>query len=211
VNKILECAITGQATREQAKALCEATKVQVKREPVSISVIGKNTKPHEKYDKRHTNTNFRQNYNSSNSNHHVSSITKCFYCGNDYPHKGRCPAEGKRCNICKEKGHYAKCCKKKNTKQVKAIEKHEEESSIPSVKAVNSHENHTTDDDDESIFDKRYLFACKTKGNRGRVFAPVNVLGNDLQMLVDSGCEENVIDQETYEKMTNKPALRNES
>ncbi len=39
----------------------------------------------------------------------------CFSCGKLGHHKGdlKCPASGRKCNICKGEGHFAACCKRK--------------------------------------------------------------------------------------------------
>jgi hypothetical protein len=52
------------------------------------------------------------------------------------------------------------------------------------------------------------MFSCQTEGGRRRVFAQIDIFGNEIRAPVDSGCEQNFIDQATYDKMVTKPSLR---
>ena len=37
----------------------------------------------------------------------------CYFCGNPYSpdHRKYCPAREVTCNLCRKRGHFAKCCK----------------------------------------------------------------------------------------------------
>lgn len=52
-----------------------------------------------------TNNNHHQNRNKSNT---------CGMCGYEYPHKGICPAQGKKCNSCGRLNHFTQCCRSNN-------------------------------------------------------------------------------------------------
>ena len=39
---------------------------------------------------------------------------KCFYCGNKYHPRYKCPAKGVECLKCSKEGHFAKVCKSTN-------------------------------------------------------------------------------------------------
>ena len=47
----------------------------------------------------------------SNSSQSSISEQQCFLCGYEYPHKGECPAKGKRCSNCGKANHFKKMCK----------------------------------------------------------------------------------------------------
>ena len=47
----------------------------------------------------------------SSSSHTSISEQQCFLCGYEYPHKGECPAKGKRCSNCGKANHFKKMCK----------------------------------------------------------------------------------------------------
>jgi hypothetical protein len=40
-----------------------------------------------------------------------SQKKKCGRCGYDYPHQGKCPADGKTCTNCKKLNHFASVCR----------------------------------------------------------------------------------------------------
>ena len=44
-----------------------------------------------------------------------SQAKTCFQCGGSYPHTKVCPAKTKTCNKCQKKGHFARCCRSKDT------------------------------------------------------------------------------------------------
>ena len=40
-----------------------------------------------------------------------SQKKKCGRCGYEYPHTGKCPADGKTCTVCKKANHFASVCR----------------------------------------------------------------------------------------------------
>ncbi len=105
LKEILELA----ATNETIKA--QATRIQDGDSRSELAAV---------YQQKHkSNSNekpIRNNFNSDRENvrgkdKNNSSSKKCFNCGNDYPHRDKCPAIGKECNKCKKLGHFDKCCK----------------------------------------------------------------------------------------------------
>jgi hypothetical protein len=206
LDEILKLARTAEATRQQAKAIQEAAKSNSKNGQTShMAAIGAK-KPQFK-------NNYKQKYKQSgqpssegDKNNNNSSL-KCFYCGYDYPHKTICPAKGKQCKLCKKYNHFERCCKLTN-KQVNAFEAttaKEKPKMASSIVALPTQSALTGTPSGISI---TKMFSCKTDGGKSRVYAPVEIFGNELIVLVDSGCEQNIIDQATYEKMVTKPSLR---
>ena len=55
---------------------------------------------------------FRISYRSREQNPSLEVIVKCKFCSRTH-NKGSCPAYGKICNNCRNKGHFVKCCNKK--------------------------------------------------------------------------------------------------
>ncbi|KAJ1145448.1 hypothetical protein NDU88_011734 [Pleurodeles waltl] len=41
----------------------------------------------------------------------TTATKSCHWCGGSYPHQGPCPAQGKRCSMCKKMNHFVKVCK----------------------------------------------------------------------------------------------------
>jgi hypothetical protein len=63
--------------------------------------------------KRVNKNNSRQN-RRTRSQHKKQSSGTCNHCGGNYPHQGgikACPAQGKTCNKCGKRNHFAKVCR----------------------------------------------------------------------------------------------------
>ena len=46
--------------------------------------------------------------------------TKRGLCGGSYPHRGMCPAQGKKCMSCGKLNHFAKVCRSKSINRSKS-------------------------------------------------------------------------------------------
>ncbi|PIK54436.1 hypothetical protein BSL78_08649 [Apostichopus japonicus] len=44
---------------------------------------------------------------------HPGNTQKCVRCGLNYPHRGKCPAEGTNCNYCGKPNHWESVCRQK--------------------------------------------------------------------------------------------------
>ena len=99
--------------------------------------------------------------------------TKCRNCGGTYPHKDACPARNK-CISCGKLNHFAKVC-----------------TTVPpdSVKRVTEEEG-TADDD--------YVYAV---GEKKQPMCILEIDGEYLEMMLDSGASVNLIDEVTYERI----------
>ncbi|CAC5359617.1 unnamed protein product [Mytilus coruscus] len=52
----------------------------------------------------------------------VNRNNKCRNCGGEFPHRGKCPAQGKSCNFCKKLNHFEKMCRsKRNTNTKRSV------------------------------------------------------------------------------------------
>ena len=49
--------------------------------------------------------------------------SQCGLCGGSYPHKGQCPAKGRRCPTCDKLNHFAKMCRSRKVSNEKPAQK----------------------------------------------------------------------------------------
>lgn len=49
--------------------------------------------------------------------------SQCGLCGGSYPHKGQCPAKGRRCLTCDKLNHFAKMCRSRAVSNEKPAQK----------------------------------------------------------------------------------------
>ena len=59
--------------------------------------------------------NFVKNKRKFGESPAPSQKKKCGRCGYDYPHTGKCPADGKTCTVCKKANHFASVCRQATT------------------------------------------------------------------------------------------------
>ncbi|XP_044174258.1 uncharacterized protein LOC122957876 [Acropora millepora] len=121
----------------------------------------------------------RERHSGSRSGSHRESrkfdeATKCRNCGGTYPHKDLCPARNKKCTSCSKLNHFAKVCR-----------------TVPpdSVKRVTEEEG--TDDDD---------YVCAI-GEKKQPMCRLEIDGEYLEMMLDSGASVNLIDEVTYKRI----------
>ncbi|CAC5366652.1 unnamed protein product [Mytilus coruscus] len=73
----------------------------------------------------HKKRNFRKNQprylqqQEKRPEQRVNRNNKCRNCGGEFPHRGKCPAEGKSCNFCKKLNHFEKMCRSKRNANTK--------------------------------------------------------------------------------------------
>ena len=118
---------------------------------------------------------------------------RCYSCGLEFPHKDRqCPAKDRRCNKCNAMGHLAKCCKARAVKSLakSSDEEFEDEDYKGWVGNIRS-----------GIFP---INACSAANGP---HMNVKVDGTECKMLIDSGANDNLIDEATYEAWPKKPKL----
>ena len=190
---------TGEASVNQMKSF---EQIAYKREPTiknePISTITRSSKNFIKHkDERKSCEKFqrfekRKMYPNSNSTYRKEKERVCFACGKDYPHKDECPAKGKRCVVCKELNHFAKSkfCKKR----VNA--------------AVSEHQDNVKDDsEDVNEEQKSFVFTNSTCNDKLRPMVSVELNGQMVSMLIDSGAQDNLIDVISFNKWLEKPEL----
>lgn len=133
---------------------------------------------------------------------------KCFKCGfsGHISSDPTCPARGKRCNCCKESGHFESQCRKK--KIVPGPKKRFANTrTIRSVQSQAAPENAQQDLPEGSVQENLpktyYAFHL---GNQTNVI-DCNVGGVVLPMLVDSGADANLITEEAWLKLKDEKVV----
>lgn len=157
---------------------------------------------------------------------HGSSRQDCGYCGRrSHKEKSECPALNTECRKCGIKGHFAKVCRGTSGSK-DAMRGGQQRASMQQFRARSSggrsQIRQLTMDMDKYEVNKqeydefiRYKASCDwevgTICNRNRYNdgprASVQMGGTAVDFLIDTGAPINVIDQWTYEAMSNKPKL----
>ena len=104
----------------------------------------------------------------------------CFNCGGAWPHVGVCPAKNRKCNKCKQIGHYGKVCPKYKSQKVNTLPL-------------------------ELNQDDQYVFGVSGV-KPGLPHVTLRVAGKLIDFLVDTGANPDIIDQKTYQEI-GKPKL----
>lgn len=129
---------------------------------------------------------------------------ECIRCGRTghYGSDTNCPARNKACDKCGKLGHFARCCRSQQQRQGQTrhstkrrtddAEKYPEHSNKrPRYQQVRSIKN------EEQGNDSNFIFSI----GEGDEFLWVTIGGVLLQVLIDSGCQKNVIDDVSWDKM----------
>ena len=159
----------------RALELSETQAKEVENDKTTVNAIKNNKNKNSK-----KNSGRRQEqHNESRSESHKESrksneSSKCRNCGGAYPHKDSCPARKKKCNSCGKLNHFAKVCR-----------------TVPpdSVKRVTEEEG--TDEDD-------YVYAV---GETKQPMCSLEIDGEYLEMMLDSGASVNLMDKVTYQRI----------
>lgn len=101
-----------------------------------------------------------------------------------------CPARSKECIKCKRIGHFAAQCRSLPTLKRKQFTKQESRWPAKRFKPHQVNEIETTDDKE----DKTFLFSISDGGEAIRI----KLGGVVLQVLVDSGCKKNIVDERSW-------------
>lgn len=106
-----------------------------------------------------------------------------------------CPALNERCNYCEKKGHYARCCRQRRNKR-----KYETNRNTSSKRRKYTFNNVGYDSEGDG---KKYnignISICNVNNDGSKAILYVGDV--PIQMLIDSGCEKNIIDDRTWRAM----------
>ena len=120
-----------------------------------------------------------QSRNRHYSNKRPSTPGKCGNCGGYTPHRNQCPAQGKTCNACGKICHFAHVCRSK-PRTVATVETSQE-----------------SDEEYECVYTVNYAESKKPPMCR------VQIDGNVVEMMIDSGASVNLLDETTFQRINN--------
>ena len=100
--------------------------------------------------------------------------SKCRNCGGAYLHTDSCPARNKKCNSCGKLNHFAKVCR-----------------TVPPGSVTRVTEEEDTDEED-------YVYAV---GEKGQPMWRLDIDGEYVELMLDSGASVNLIDEVTYRRV----------
>jgi hypothetical protein len=112
---------------------------------------------------------------------HPNRNKTCFRCGGDFPHEGDCPAKEAQCLRCTKTGHFAKVCHTKlNKDKVSSVQE-------------------TSGDDDYTVVPS--VFAVRSKTNSRTKWSSIKLFNTNVEVMIDSGSEINIIDESTFSEL----------
>ncbi|XP_055614847.1 uncharacterized protein K02A2.6-like [Toxorhynchites rutilus septentrionalis] len=129
-------------------------------------------------------------------------VRSCYNCGRSghIAVSATCPARGKQCRNCKCYGHFEKLCRKtkspmerNNEKQIRAVDEfprveHELTPKVP--------------EEEKGINDETKIYYAFYSGNESNIITCV-IGGINVEMLIDSGADGNLITGEMWSKLKN--------
>jgi len=196
---------TDHSTRNDHNQLHQ---VSVRRSPHKL---GQNNR--HKHDNRHVRFDAPTATASSSK-----SSKKCGKCGYDYPHKGKCPAEGHTCANCNKLNHFKSVCRSRpaTSRQVHSVQQlvstaaastsKNQGKSISVPPCLDQASQKPTESPSTEIYS---CFATNTiisHSSCPRIIA--YILGTELEMRIDTQASINAISVEQFGKMDVKPILR---
>ena len=113
---------------------------------------------------------------------------ECYRCGGKGHHPDKCWNKTRECHVCHKKGHIARACRSKNMKLMKS-------SSTPSWKNTKGTKAQTTYEVEEEEVCSLYALSSKQA-----VKVNMEVAGQELELIVDTGASVAVIPEEIYKK-----------
>ena len=128
-----------------------------------------------------TKKNFHTYKQSKEPNH------TCRNCGGHFPHKQVCPAKDKNCKACRKRGHFARVCRTNplKSKHVNAVAQSPDENKL-NVDGTEEYE---------------YVYTVNKSPNCPPT-SSVEIEGQRINMMIDSGASVNLIDESTYMKLS---------
>jgi hypothetical protein len=145
-----------------------------------------------------------------------SESEKCQNCGYDWPHAGRCPAEGRSCNKCGRSNHFEKVCKSSrkssfNQKihQVATTTSGDDLSTSSERNDIESGRINSNDVPFRYTKEEYESYNCfsVTTSNIECPRIQVEILSTKIDMAIDTQASVNAISYPTYLEMRIKPKL----
>lgn len=142
-------------------------------------------RPQAQYNKSQSTRHPRYNNSSSQSQSNSGGASQCMRCGRDKSHE-QCPAFGKQCHRCKRQNHFKHMCRG----SVNHVHVDPNDSAAPAQS--------TNPDEDHYAFSLQTL--CVNATNQPQK-AVVTVGGVEINAIIDSGADCNIIDQALWNDM----------
>nr|XP_039269966.1 uncharacterized protein LOC120344720 [Styela clava] len=119
------------------------------------------------------------------------SVKICFYCGGSFPHKGQCPAKGRKCFNCNDYGHFAKFCRKPKQKKFSR--------SVNNLKASSKNSSKV---ESQSCANSEYSMKVEQSQICNKLpTVEVDVNSVKCCFIVDSGSSVNILDNKAYQEI----------
>ena len=156
---------------------------------------------------RHNNANSNQDgrrpvnkesrpWKSRNNGHeNRKPSSKCRNCGQDYPHPGgktSCPAYQATCRCCGKLNHFEAVCRSKGKGESRNT-RH------PTVNKVSEEES----SDEGEV----YTFSLSTQSLKDQPLFTIKVHDTPVTVMADSGASINILDENEYHRLPNRPKL----
>lgn len=172
------------------KVITEANTLEVVNHQLASYEHKENTKANEINAVTNKNISTKKWGRTRNESNEERVLPKCGRCGRmSYgPHDSNCPAKDKKCHRCGKLGHFQRCCKTKSTQQKRKMDKNQEE-------YRNSYKKPRKETGINSLEEEvQYIFNMNDDAT-----IECDIGGVKLKMLIDSGCQLNLISDKTWE------------
>ncbi|XP_068673095.1 uncharacterized protein [Montipora foliosa] len=122
---------------------------------------------------------------------------RCGLCGENYPHQGTCPAQGKKCLNCGEMKHFSKVCRGKPNNLSKSSHPMKTSRGKYHVRSADVEESPSSEmsslvgvDSDNS---EEYTFNIGAQGHEaGKPIFQVTIINTPIRIMADSGATVNI-------------------
>ena len=197
LNELLRISASYEAVEQQAREMRNGASSASSHSNQSggINRIGTQSKPGDGNNKHRQAKNFSggarsNNGETQNSRSSDESCTRCGRKGHSWK-DDRCPAKNAECRGCQKVGHFQACCRTKSRDQRGQTQGRK----ARHVEAESSSESQTQ-------AGNRNAFTCKSRVDYRFDKIAVTIDGiPDIEVLVDSGCETNIIGLDTWKTL----------
>ena len=138
--------------------------------------------------------------------------TKCGLCGGSYPHRGMCPAQGKKCMSCGKLNHFAKVCRSKSINRSKSSRTRKHLKGKHCARLVDSKgpsDGETlTSASAEGDSSEEYTFTTGAQEPQtAKPIFQVKIMDTPIRIMADSGATVNILSKKDFDGLKEKPQL----
>ena len=134
--------------------------------------------------KKKQNRSHKHEFRRQSNDRRKSNDKECWFCGGQYPHKNKCPAAGKRCNICQKLNHFAKMCLSKKDKKTE------------NIRSIKESEIHNSGERESEIRQTIYSILGEKQPLKY-----IKINGTPVEMKLDTGASVNILDEKTFSNL----------